>query len=297
MKTNRILYNATGCNNVEDACKFFKARRTMTEDEFNQIAIRSKEDVLAKLAEMAYNIDKNDDRKNLFGDELDLHNDIEKRAIEIIARFYYRVEDMEFFEHLEPWWCYQFSLDEMGAVLYLRYIDNVLIYDAGNTTCIIDSSVDYVKMKAKDLTVSEYAKLYNVSEITVRQWIRRGKLRCAFKAGNEWRVPELSKKVGRGYTNAYYIMDSVLENEPIEYPFLKGVKRININQNKKDKKKFDIYLQRENDNPKLESDFQMDTKEREGFEHYLISHPLCKADSKEILSFGGFHEQDYSYLL
>ena len=297
MKTNKILFEATGCDNVEDACKFFGAKRLMTEEEFNQVAIRSKEDVLAKLAEMAYDIEKNDDRKNLFGEEFGLHNQVEKRAVSIIARFYKGVEAKKFFDNLEPWWCYQFELDEMGAVLYLNYMDSILLYDNGATTTIVDSTVEYGKMKARALTVSEYAKLYDVSEITVRQWIRRGKLRCAFKAGNEWRVPELSKKVGRGYTNGNYIMDPVLENEPAEYPFLKGVKYIHIDQNKQDKKVFDISLVGENTEYTLEPDLQMNTKEREGFEHYLVSHPLCKSNSEKILSFGGFHDEDYSYLL
>ena len=49
------------------------------------------------------------------------------------------------------------------------------------------------------LSVEEYAAVYNVSVTTVRQWIRRGKIRSAIKNGCEWSIPELAAVSGRGY--------------------------------------------------------------------------------------------------
>ena len=43
-------------------------------------------------------------------------------------------------------------------------------------------------MKAKLLTVDEYAKLHRIEHVTAVTRIRRGKLRSAVKFGKEWRI-------------------------------------------------------------------------------------------------------------
>ena len=55
-----------------------------------------------------------------------------------------------------------------------------------------------------------------IRAIWVRQWIRRGKLRSAVKAGSEWRIPELSEIIGRGYRRGTFHWDDKLSDVPEE---------------------------------------------------------------------------------
>ena len=41
------------------------------------------------------------------------------------------------------------------------------------------------------ITVSEFAELHGVQSVTVRQWIRRGKLRAIKKQGRDWLIADL----------------------------------------------------------------------------------------------------------
>lgn len=46
-------------------------------------------------------------------------------------------------------------------------------------------------------SVSEYAEQHRVSETTVREWIRRGKIDSAVKKGLEWFIPALTKPLDK----------------------------------------------------------------------------------------------------
>ena len=54
------------------------------------------------------------------------------------------------------------------------------------------------------MTVEEYASVSKTEAGTVRQWIRRGKLRNAIKIGGEWRIPEITDPPTRGFTPVRY---------------------------------------------------------------------------------------------
>ena len=72
------------------------------------------------------------------------------------------------------------------------------------------------------LSCTEFAKRCGVNQGTVRQWIRRGKLRSAFKSGRDWMIPATTKPPGRGFTpGRYRLTDSVPVNAITQYPFLK----------------------------------------------------------------------------
>ena len=49
----------------------------------------------------------------------------------------------------------------------------------------IDAAYKLISVKPKSFSVEDYAKFYKVEQGTVRQWIRRGKLRTAYKVGTE----------------------------------------------------------------------------------------------------------------
>ena len=54
------------------------------------------------------------------------------------------------------------------------------------------------------LTVEEFSSKNNIKPVTVRQWIRRGKLRNVTKIGGEWRIPAITDLPSRGYTPVTY---------------------------------------------------------------------------------------------
>lgn len=90
----------------------------------------------------------------------------------------------------------------------------------------------------KLLTVDDYANTYGVNTGTVRQWIRRGKIRNAIKLGNEWRIPELTDMPTRGYQTGIYMWMEYLKNLHKEYEFLRNYTTAMFDQDSIDKNKF-----------------------------------------------------------
>ena len=69
-----------------------------------------------------------------------------------------------------------------------------------------------LKKECKYLTVEEFSNLRGISGVTVRQWIRRGKLRYAKKIGGEWFIPETAENPSRGYCDVEYeLLDNTIK--------------------------------------------------------------------------------------
>lgn len=203
--------------------------------------------------------------------------------ISLIKRFREKIEKTILFDELEPWWSYEYEVNDSGATLHLQYADSVDFRDDGSIDfMVVGQEFDLVKVSTRLLTVEEYASIYEVSVGTVRQWIRRGKLRSAIKAGSEWRIPELSEITGRGYRRATFHWNDKLSDVPEEYSYLKEYSWLSIDQNVKNKNLFRVVC-RGKDTKSLE--MIMETKEREKFELYLISNPLIKATEELFGSF------------
>ena len=103
-----------------------------------------------------------------------------------------------------PEWFFSFEVSNKNAALYIRHIadfqkkeDNKVLFD-------IDETFRLINYPVKLLSVEEYASITKTEQVTVRQWIRRGKLRNAIKIGGEWRIPEISDPPTRGYTPVRY---------------------------------------------------------------------------------------------
>ena len=56
-----------------------------------------------------------------------------------------------------------------------------------------------------------FAQLHNVSETTVRQWIRIGKIRTAIKVGNTWDIPADIPKPSHGFLACTYYIQKLSE--------------------------------------------------------------------------------------
>lgn len=132
---------------------------------------------------------------------------------------------------LEDWWRYTYELSHKGVRLYVEHINTIWLNE--DTGEIDEETVDQVfpliSYDARMLTVDEYAKLYDVEPVTVRQWIRRGKIREAEKAGKEWRISELTDVPRRArYEPATYKWISRLKDVPDEFSFLSDYTNIDI---------------------------------------------------------------------
>ena len=149
---------------------------------FNETAMTSKEDILRDLGWKIITIEQGKETE-----ELKYHSiNFRDRYLDLLRRFRDKVEKTRFFNNLEPWWNYYYSIDELGITLYLQYASSVDFDDNKEiSSMMVDEEFELLSVKTKMLTVEDYAQLYEVTVGTVRQWIRRGKLRCAVKLGSE----------------------------------------------------------------------------------------------------------------
>ena len=209
----------------------------------------SKEDLLVWILETRNRILKKAETDNL-------HSAAFYHAYEnLLIKFEQKIKKTVLFEYLEDCWYYAMSITYSGAQLSL---------------CHANKHFRLVAVDTKLLTVDDYANTYGVNTGTVRQWIRRGKIRNAIKLGNEWRIPELTDMPTRGYQTGIYMWMEYLKNLPKEYEFFRNYTTAMFNQDSIDKNKFRITFVAQGVKPK---DIVCDTQEREKIELFMISHP------------------------
>lgn len=199
--------------------------------------------------------------------------------LDLLMEFYNEVKQTPLFEELEPYWFYSFKIDEAGATLSLCHANNlgVDIEDEYIDSISIDACFELVTKKARVLSVEEYAEKYSVSVGTVRQWIRRAKIRGADKTASGWRISELCEvREGKYTTGNYYFDSSTILSK--DYPFLAKCESINIGQNSDCAELFDISLWGKEIEDYIE--IQMNRQEREKFELFLITHPEVRSSKK-----------------
>lgn len=248
-------------------------------DLFNESTIRTKagllEDINSLLAEIEE--DSKTDTKHSAA--------FYERYRELVIRFRAEVEKNTFPEKLEDWWEYNYDVRGTGITLTLSHTECFDV--SANDTCggIIDTQFELLHIRTKLLTVEQYAQSYGVTTTAVRQWIRRGKIRSAIKEGSEWRIPELAEVTERGYKHATFTRNEFLTDLPDEYAFFNDYDYVDIDQNEEHKELFDLCFGKVHDSkeyPVPEQDqkykhIQLDQKEREKFELYLISNPFIES--------------------
>lgn len=173
----------------------------------------------------------------------------------------------------DPWWGYSIEMESNKIELFLYRIDRIsfVIRKDNKIICKRRKGGNYsiCKCSCKKLTVEEYADKYGVKPVTVRQWIRRGKLRSAEKIGSEWKIPELSDIPKRGYLPGhYYLNENCTEELPEEYQYLAKSCLIMIMQSFTNRNIYNVYcFSEKGDYEKI----QMNEREREKLELFLIS--------------------------
>lgn len=193
----------------------------------------------------------------------------------LLERFRTMIEKTVLFDAPPGWWSYCYEIETTGIKLLLSHYYSVDFDSDGNSgDTEVDTEFTLLTVETKHLSVEEYAQLYDVEQGTVRQWIRRGKIRDAIKLGKEWRIPELSEIPKRGYSFGQYEWKEELGDVPEKYDFLKEPAIATFYQDKEDKKIFHVSV---GDYKKV-----IDGKERECMELFLIGHPLVRYISGTI---------------
>lgn len=101
-------------------------------------------------------------------------------------------------------WFYSFEVTNKSASLYIRHVSSIQEDEDVNVVLDIDEKFKLINYPVELLTVEQFAARSKIEAVTVRQWIRRGKLRNAIKVGGEWRIPEISDPPTRGFTSVRY---------------------------------------------------------------------------------------------
>ena len=160
------------------------------------------------------------------------------------------------------WRYYHYEVTQDSIELTLWRCTEVT-FDADGEVDTISSSEEYklIEVKCDYLTVEQFASLHQVTDITVRQWIRRGKLRTAKKEGRDWLIPALTDKPTRGFMRVTYYWDSLPPEISEKFPWLRDSQSVYLHQGD-DKKTFHCTTQR--------GQFVLDKVERERLELALI---------------------------
>lgn len=102
--------------------------------------------------------------------------------IQLCEKFKKRVEEKMLTSLVDDWLFYDISAQPDGIELGIWNCEEINFHSDGEISemsCVKEFSV--LKMQCTYLTTQEYACKVNVKEKTVKEWLRRGKIRCGVK--------------------------------------------------------------------------------------------------------------------
>ena len=168
-------------------------------------------------------------------------------------------------------WFYSFEVTNKNAALYIRHVSEIQEDEDGNVVFDIDERFRLINYPVGLLTVEQFASRSKIEAGTVRQWIRRGKLRNAIKVGGEWRIPEITDPPTRGFTPVRYYNNGHFFSLPKEFgaSFNQHPSVIDIYKSKEEKG----YIALFDYAPALISQRLLTDAEREKLELMLIGNP------------------------
>lgn len=242
-------------------------------NEYMSDELRSKEDILKSIDKKIckYNESAKKDHKTSSAFYILLNS--------LLNTFKEKIDEAVLFDTLPEWWLYRYYLEYDKFTLSLEHVKSIEYHDDSNRfrSAIHDASYPFVELHFKTLSAGEYARLYDVGDGTVRQWIRRGKLRTATKIGNEWRIPVLTAPPERGYDGAQYLWDKELDGLPEEYAFLNDYIQATFFPDNKDKSKYHVILLSKKSLNGIDTsnnlELVLDSQEREKLELIMIARP------------------------
>lgn len=174
-------------------------------------------------------------------------------------------------------WGYEWRVDYYKIELQLRHYRMFSCTFEGRF--VTDQIFTLISIPVPMLTAEEFATRYNVKIGTVIQWIRRCKIRTAYRVGRNWWISALTDEPGRGYTDAIYKIPKNAGEIPEKFlNIMENTSEIEICKCKRNADLYNIDIWKENDIKP--SRIQYNTAEREEFESILIANPEIKYISK-----------------
>lgn len=228
----------------------------------------------------------------------------------VLDEFYKKIQRANFPEPLPDFWCYDVSVSIHSARLRLQRLEcSFSLGDDLDGQCDnpeVSDIYTLITVPVRKLSVNEYAALYGVEPVTVRQWIRRGRIRSAEKVQKEWLISELTDMPQeRGYISGGYSWMPPLQNIPKEYEFLnrfswawfekvKNAYAVHLNDEDICRDEFDRGVEKALEEPFAEIPEYRDTTretltlsagEREKLERFMIESGEIEFFSEKILAF------------
>lgn len=240
---------------------------------FRQEYSQTKEEIIEEF-KSHYNYYKdNDDSENQTKEH-------KAKYLKLCQKFLEKLEKIKLPELTDDWWCYSYLLKNDSIDLALSFCEELEVEDGEVIGATFSDEFILLSVRCEYMTVAEYAKLYNVTEITVRQWIRRGKIRTAKKEGRDWIIPDIADKPRRGFEDVSYSWEELTPKIVEKYPFLEGYREALIFQNEDDKGLFDVTLI--NHKKGRREKIQISNSKRENLELELISSGLVEIQEFKI---------------
>lgn len=199
-----------------------------------------------------------------------------KNRLKLCEKFYSAVKKCKLPVLTELWWYYDYQFLGDRMELNLCLADDIEIENDEISSMISTLEHTLISVECDYLSVEHFAAMLGVEAVTVRQWIRRGKLRYARKIGRDWMIPSIEDKPQRGFTSVQYILekDSIIESD--EFPMLATADSISILQDQKRKSKFICYLN--NFKTKFYAELELTRSEVERLEHTIIASGKARAE-------------------
>lgn len=251
--------------------KFSNKRTLQYSDQFKKNHMTSKQDLLKKFDCIIKTVNQKsqDDTR---------HSAAYYHVVnELLKKFQKKLVSTRLFTELEDWWAYELTLSYDGIYLFCNHYNFHGLAPDNKLDMVCDQEFILLSVKSELLTVEQYAEQYGVEFVTVRQWIRRGKIRTATKYGKEWRIPILTEPPTRGYSLASYSGKQPLTELPKSCEFLVAYDKVLILQIPEAKRQYQLFFST-TDNIEIKKCIQVTEAEKEKLELFLIAHPLVKYD-------------------
>lgn len=203
-------------------------------------------------------------------------NEVVKNRVQLYKKFIAAVKKCKLPVLTDLWWFYEYQFLGNSMELNLCQADEIEVENGEirGMTSTVEHTL--ITVECDYLTVEQYASMLGIEPVTVRQWIRRGKLRHAKKNGRDWLIPDTEDKPQRGFTSVQYIVEKEAQIESNEFPLLSVCDSIVILQDQDNKSKFVCYLN--NYKTKFKSKLELTRSEVERLEHTIIESGKAKVE-------------------
>ncbi|MCX8129701.1 MAG: helix-turn-helix domain-containing protein [Clostridia bacterium] len=195
-------------------------------------------------------------------------SEVVKNRIKLCNKFIAAVKKCKLPVLTDLWWFYEYQFLGNSIELHLSQASEIEVENG--EISVMTSTVEHtlITVECDYLTVEKYASMLGIEPVTVRQWIRRGKLRHAKKNGRDWLIPSTEDKPQRGFSPVQYLVENEAQIDSGEFPLLSACDSISIFQSQDNKSKFICYLN--NYKTKFHSELELTRSEVERLEHTII---------------------------